>query len=126
MTEFGYILIIIFEIITASFIVVFLYEAEKNIKTKMSSAIKDGEELTEKLKTYKNDLKSINERLSFIKKIDLCSISKNISSAVEIINFILLIRSLNLQKGGFKLIKVLKLIPYSLIQRLIAPFKSCR
>ncbi len=129
MIEFGYILIIIFETILAIIIIFALMYLEHKVKCLLWEINIEAENLLTSIKNVKMKLQTFNENFDKIKKIDIDNLKQGVVLVLDIINFVLLIKSMNLktcftkgflQKQGLKWCNVRKLIPFSVIKKLLA------
>lgn len=125
MIEFGYILIIIFELIIAICIIYWLIVLEKRVKNCLNTINTQAQETLCSIKNVKSKLKNFNKYFSEIKKLDFQKIKQTILLILDIVNFILLIRSMDF-KNIKKAKNLKKLIPFGLIKKLIFNFKSIK
>jgi len=132
MIEFGYILIIviIFELIAAGLIIFWLITLEKRVKNRLCAINAEAKNVLCTIKNVRLNLTGFNKYFRCIKKLDISKIKQTMLLILDIVNFILLIRSMdfkNLLKGkksGWRNAK--KLIPFSLIKKLISSFKTVK
>lgn len=123
MTEFGYILIILFEIMAAFFIIWGLIFLEKKVKCTLLALCAEAEGALNTIKNVNLKLKIFNENFRNAKRVDWAKIKQIVLLAVDIVNFILLIRSMDFKKGkrlSFKNLK--KLVPFSLVKKVSKMF----
>ncbi len=123
MIEFGYILIIIFELIIASAVIFGLINLEKKVKNCLCNINAQADDMLCTIKNVHLNLKNFNKRFSGIKKIDIKKIKQTVLLILDIVNFILLIRSMDF-KNLKKAKNLKKLIPFGLIKKLIFSFKK--
>ncbi len=123
MIEFGYILIIIFELIIASFIIFGLINLEKKVKNCLCTINTQANDTLCTIKNMHSNLKNFNKHFSSIKKIDLKKVKQSILLILDIVNFILLIRSMDF-KNLKKAKNLKKLIPFSLVKKILFSFKK--
>lgn len=123
MIEFGYILIIVIELIIASIIIFALKTLEKRIKNCLLCVNEQARETLCTIKNVRLNLRNFNKYVCNIKKIDIKKIKQAILLVLDIVNFVLLIKSMDF-KNLKKAKNLKKLIPYSLIKKLIFNFKT--
>ncbi len=125
MIEFGYILIIIFELIITSLIVFGLIYLENKVRSCLEAINIEANSTLQTLKDVKLKLKNFNENFSAVKKLNLKKIKDVALLILDIINFVLLVRSMDFKRGknlSFRNIK--KLIPFSFIKKFLNLFKT--
>ena len=125
MIEFGYILIIIFELIITSLIVWGLIYLEDKARNCLEAVNIEAKGTLEKLKDVNLKLKNFNQGFSTVKKINCGKIKDTILLVLDIINFIMLVRSMDFRRGkalNFKNIK--KLVPFSFVKKFLNLFKN--
>lgn len=123
MTEFGYILIILFEIMAGFFIIWGLIFLENRVKCMLQAVNAEANSALNTIKSVNLKLKIFNENFGRIKKIDCLKIKQVVLLIIDIVNFVLLIRSMDFKKGArlsFKNLK--KLVPFSLIKKVSKMF----
>lgn len=123
MIEFGYIVIIIFELILAFLIIFGLISLEKKVKNRLCAINAQADETLCAVKNMHLNLKIFNKHFSNIKKIDIKKIKQTVLLILDIINFILLIKSMDF-KNLKKAKNLKKLIPFGLIKKFIFSFKK--
>ena len=97
MIEFGYILIIIFEIIITVIIVSGLIFLENKVKSALEAINIEASNTLDILKDIRLKLKDFNKKVDDAKKFDFKKIKNVLSLCLDIINFVLLLKSLNLK-----------------------------
>ncbi len=105
MIEFGYILIIIFEIFITIIIVSGLIYLENKIKNCLEALNIEASNTLNTLRNARLKLKDFNTKINDAKKFDFKKIKQILSLCFDIINFILLLKTLNFKSGlsyGFK------------------------
>ena len=112
MLDFVFITLIFFEIILTTLCVIKITEAEKEVKKLHKKLILTFNLILEINEQIKTRISKINKVVSFITNKKLIKISQIIRTIIDIIQIILLLRSLNLSKG-------LKSINYKNIKKLI-------
>ncbi len=123
MIEFGYILIIIFELIITFIVVSGIILLEKKVKNRLCAINTQANETLFAVKNLRSNLKNFNKYFNEIKKIDIRKIKEAIILILDVVNFILLIKSVdfrNLKKAK----NLKKLIPFGLIKKLLFTFKT--
>lgn len=129
MIEFGYILIIIFETILAIVIILALMYLEHKVKCLLWEINLEAEHLLISIRNVKMKLQTFNKNFDKIKKIDINKLKQGVVLILDIINFVLLVKSMNLkacftkgflQKQGLKWCNVQKFIPFGIIKKLLA------
>lgn len=125
MIEFGYILIIIFELIITSLIVFGLIYLEDKVRNCLEAVNIEANGALQSIKDVHLNLKNFNKNFTKVKKINCGKIKDIILLTLDIINFIMLIRSIDFKRGknlSFKNIK--KLIPFSFVKKFLNLFKT--
>ena len=112
MLDFVFITLIFFEIILKTLCVIKITEAEKEVKKLHKKLILTFNLILKINEQIKTTISKINKVVSFITNKKLIKISQIIRTIIDIIQIILLLRSLNLSKG-------LKSINYKNIKKLI-------
>ncbi len=122
MIEFGYILIIIFELIIALVIIFALRTLEKKVRNCLSNVNKQAKETLCTIKNVRLNLKNFNKHVCNIKKLDIKKIKQAILLVLDVVNFILLVKSMDFKNLG-KAKNFKKLIPFGLLKKLIFKLK---
>ena len=125
MIEFGYILIIIFELIITSLIIFGLIYLEDKVRNCLEIVNIEAKGSLQSLKDVHLNLKNFNKNFTGVKKINCGKIKDVVLLALDIINFVLLVRSMDFKRGknlNFKNIK--KLIPFSFVKKFLNLFKN--
>lgn len=102
MIEFGYILIIIFEVILASLIVAGLIYLENKVQNCLTAVNIEADNVLTALKNVRQNLERFNGRFNKIKKLNIKKIKKILSLTLDIIELTLLIRQAGFKKIFFK------------------------
>ena len=123
MIEFGYILIIIFEIIIALCIIFGLINLEKRVANCLLTVDDKAVETLYAVRNLRKNLTNFNKYIGQIKKLDIKKIKQIILLVLDIVNFILLIKSMDFKKLK-KAKNLKKLIPFGLIKKFIFSFKK--
>ncbi len=125
MIEFGYILIIIFELIITSLIVFGLIYLENKVRTCLEAVNIEAKGTLQTLKDVNLKLKNFNTNFSNMKKLNFKKIKDIALLILDIINFILLIRSMDFKRGkNLSLKNIKKLIPFSFVKKFLNLFKN--
>jgi len=125
MIEFGYILIIIFELIITSLIVFALIYLEDKVRTCLETVNIEAKSTLETLQGVNLKLQNFNKNFAMVKKLNLKKTKDIILLTLDIINFILLIRSMDFRRGkNFSFRNIKKLIPFSFIKKFLNLFKT--
>lgn len=99
MIEFGYILIIIFEIFITFIIVSGLIYLENKVKNCLETINIEASSILNNLRDTKLKLKDFNKKINEAKKFDFKKIKQILSLCFDIVNFILLLKTLNFNSG---------------------------
>ena len=117
MLDFVFITLIFFEIILTTLCVIKIINTEKKVKILHEKLILTFNMILAINKQIKTTITKINKVVSFITNKKLIKISQIIRTTIDIIQIILLVRSLNLSKGfksiNYKNIKKLLLVETS-------------
>lgn len=97
MVEFGYILIIIFEVILAGLITAGLICLENKVQNCLMTVNVEADTILTTLKNVRQNLESFNKKIKKIKKFNIKKIRKIIALTLDIIELTLLIK-----QAGFK------------------------
>lgn len=127
MIEFGYILIIIFELIITSLIVFGLIYFENKVRNCLDIVNIETKSILQSIKDVHSNLKNFNENFIKAKKINYGKIKDIVLLTLDIINFVLLIRSMDFKHRknlNFKNIK--KLIPFNFVKKFLNLLASDR
>ena len=99
MIEFGYILIIIFELIITSLIIFGLIYLEDKVRNCLETVNIEAKGSLQSLKDVHLNLKNFNKNFTGVKKINCGKIKDVVLLALDIINFVLLVRSMDFKRG---------------------------
>jgi len=125
MIEFGYILIIIFEIFGAVLIIFGLISLEKRVKKCLSSVNAEAEGFLNSIRNLRENVSNFNKSVKKVKKFDFKKFKETVAVVFDIINLLLLIRSFDFKRGKkLRWHNIKKLVPYSVVKKLISGFKK--
>lgn len=119
MTNFGYILIIIFEVIFAGLLIWGLIWLEKRVQSCIENTDTFLSNLLNKIEILRKNLEEINKKIKTLKKIDFKEVKEISALILDIINFIMLVKSVDFKRGlKLRFTDIKKLIPLNFLRKI--------